>query len=97
MDVAAHQDAGEGMAHLLADPEQADGAAFGEFGAVGHANLPLPLMGRDRGGVEFAKKAQSDTSATPTHEQVRVAPRPEAMSGGHGDLLISPFKGEGFR
>ncbi|MEA3013466.1 MAG: hypothetical protein QOD42_2011 [Sphingomonadales bacterium] len=33
--------------------------------------------------------------STPTHEQVRIAPRSEAMSGGHGDLLISPIKGEG--
>jgi hypothetical protein len=37
------------------------------------------------------------SGATPTHGQVRVAPRPEAMSGGHGDLPISPIEGEGFR
>jgi len=31
----------------------------------------------------------------PHHEQVRAAPRPEAMSGGHGDLLIPSPEGEG--
>ena len=32
--------------------------------------------------------------APPVHGQVRIAPRSEAMSGGHGDLPIPPRPGE---
>ena len=43
MDVAAHQYAGKRMAHLLADAEQADGAAFGGFDlACHHFDRPSP-------------------------------------------------------
>jgi hypothetical protein len=62
----------------------------------GDAEKPLPLMGRGWGGVNVNEGRCVSGDATPTHEQVRIAPRSEAMSGGHGDLLISPIKGEGF-
>jgi hypothetical protein len=61
------------------------------------AAKPLPLMGRGWGGVESPERHRPALTFTPTHELVRVAPRPEAMSGGHGGLLISPTAGEGFR
>jgi len=47
--------------------------------------------------VESPERLKPALRFTPTHEQVRIAPRSEAMSGGHGDLLISPIKGEGAR
>ena len=45
MDVAAHQDVGQGMAHLLADAKQADRAAFGGFDFAHHAPLPSARAG----------------------------------------------------
>jgi hypothetical protein len=47
MDVAAHQDPGKRVANLLADAEQADGAAFGSFGLTRHHSdqAPLPCAG----------------------------------------------------
>jgi hypothetical protein len=53
-------------------------------------------MGRGWGGVESPETLSASLTFTPTHEQVRAAPQPAAVSGGHGDLLISPIKGEGF-
>src|SRR5436190_5372182 len=52
MDVAAHQDVGQSMAHLLADAEQPDRTAFGGFGLTRHFHSLSPLgRGPGRGGV----------------------------------------------
>ena len=52
-------------------------------------------MGRGWGGVNVNEGWCLSGDSTPTHEQVRIAPRSEAMPGVHGNLLISPIKGEG--
>jgi len=52
-------------------------------------------MGRGWGGVDSEARSVPVEMFTPTHGQVRIAPRSEAMPGGHGDLAISPIKGEG--
>jgi protein ImuB len=55
--------------------------------------LPLEGGGLGGGGVDAGLSLSEDS--TPPHEQVRIAPRSEAISGGDGDLLIPPPQGEG--
>ena len=58
--------------------------------------MPSPLMGEGRVGVNVNEGLSLSGDSTPPHEQVRIAPRSEAMPGGHGDLFILPIKGRGF-
>jgi excinuclease ABC subunit A len=55
----------------------------------------LPLDGEGLGGGEHPGDAELAAESTPPYEQVRTAPRSEAISGGDGDLLIPPHQGEG--
>jgi len=55
----------------------------------------LPLDGGGLGGGELRDPLGEDGESTPPYEQVRIAPRSEAISGGDGDLLIPPHQGEG--
>ena len=56
-------------------------------------NRALPSRGR-RGEGGVGRSRSTPTAEPPHHEQVRAAPRPEGMSGGHGDLLIALPAGE---
>jgi excinuclease ABC subunit A len=55
----------------------------------------LPLDGGGLGGGGVNEERASFGDSTPPYEQVRIAPRSEAISGGDGDLLIPPHQGEG--
>jgi hypothetical protein len=46
------------------------------------------------GGVESPERLSSSLTFTPTLEQVRIAPRSEALSGGQA-ACSTPIKGEG--
>src|SRR4051794_37570793 len=65
----------------------------------GCGDLAALPPGRSGVGGRRSKSArlgiEPPRALTPHHEQVRAAPRPEAMSGGHGDLLILSHKGRG--
>jgi hypothetical protein len=57
---------------------------------------PSPLMGEAGWGVNVNDERCVSGGSTPPHEQVRIAPRSEAMPGRHGDLFILPIKGRGY-
>src|SRR5947209_4874512 len=66
MHLAAHQYVGQGMAHLLADAEQADGLAFGGFVPAHDSDRPptLPFPASGRGDRTHKVRARSSTSKT---------------------------------
>src|SRR3954453_12767209 len=77
MDIAAHQDARKGMAHLLAEPEQADRAAFREFFAIGHHVFPSPPLDGEGGeGWSLQKRHYlARPPPPPNHYGRRFVPR----------------------
>jgi very-short-patch-repair endonuclease len=92
----------DGEAHDRGDKPQRDIERGAYLEAVGFTIMRIPareVLGNMEGVLAgIVAKCQAlgplHHPAAPDDGQVRIAPRSEAMSGGHGDLPIPPRPGE---